>query len=449
MKNLAVKLLIAVTVCLMSISGINAQNYKIKQTMTMNGQKLETTTYVRGARKRSEGGGYMGMGADVATIEQCDLKRHLTISDKKKMYAVEPFDNGADTTPATPTGKSKTPNQKSKTEKGGVVTYVSNITDTGERKQMFGLTARRIKTTMSIESSPDACSKQDMKTETDGWYVDLPSFLCPLDHPSVPQMSGMSGGGGCRDQIKFRTTGAGKLGFPLTETRTMKMGEGEDAMSFTQTTETLEFSKQTLDAALFDVPQGYTLTADSQDLYGTPNMSAMMGGMNKNDDEDAAPKNNSVANSVSSMKKSVGAKKPGTIRIGVLAVSNKSSESVSNENLRSYLIQKLSGGNVEAVSINSEGDAKAMSCDYVLATDVSELKQSAASKIGGMFGKVTGTTTSATQKYEAHIDFKLTTADGQMLLQSKAVQKSEGAAETVTETALAQEAQQVLSKAKN
>ncbi len=72
------------------------------------------------------------MSEGVATIEQCDLKRHLTISDKKKMYAVEPFDNGGDTAPATPTVKSKTPNQKAKVEKNGVATYVSNITDTGE-----------------------------------------------------------------------------------------------------------------------------------------------------------------------------------------------------------------------------------------------------------------------------------------------------------------------------
>lgn len=59
------------------------------------------------------------------------------------MYAIEPFDDGTDTTPATPTPTTK--NKPTPTVKGGTVTYISNITDTGERKQMFGLTARHIK----------------------------------------------------------------------------------------------------------------------------------------------------------------------------------------------------------------------------------------------------------------------------------------------------------------
>ena len=39
-----------------------AQNYKIRQTVSMNGQKSETTTYVKGSRKRTTGGGFMDMG---------------------------------------------------------------------------------------------------------------------------------------------------------------------------------------------------------------------------------------------------------------------------------------------------------------------------------------------------------------------------------------------------
>lgn len=411
------------------------QNYKIRQTTAMNGQQSETTTYVRGSRKRTEGGGFMGMGGDVADVEQCDLKRNLKISDRKKMYAVEPFDDGADVSTAAATGKIP----KSKVEKGGTITYVSNISDTGERKPLFGLTARHVKTSMTMQASPDACLKENMKIETDGWYVDLPEFSCLLTvHPPMPQSSERPGG--CRDKMIFKTAGGGKLGFPLTETRTMKMGDGD--MSFSQSVETLEFSKATLDAALFDVPKGYTLTANSQDLYGKPDMSRIMKNMGGDNDEDtpkALVKNNSMPK----------AKKAGTIRIGVYAPTNKAGENVSTTNWQTFLVQKLTGGKVEAVGIASESDAKAANCDYVLTSDFSKLHQSTASKIGGMFGKVTGTDTSAAKNYDAQVDFKLVPLSGGKTVASKASNKSENNVDRAAEAALSQEASAILSQIEN
>ncbi len=179
-------------------SSVFAQNYKIKQTVSMNGQKSNSTTYVRGPRKRTEGGGMMGMGADVATVEQCDLKQSLTINDKKKMYAVEPFEKGDQA--STPPAKASAMGSKSQPKtKGGTVTFVSNITDTGERKTMFGMTARHIRSSMAIEASSDSCMQSNMKTETDGWYIDLPEFSCPVSMRA--QMSQMGGGssGGCQE----------------------------------------------------------------------------------------------------------------------------------------------------------------------------------------------------------------------------------------------------------
>lgn len=315
------------------------------------------------------------------------------------------------------------------------------ITDTGERKPMFGLTARHLKTVMTMQASADACSKNDMRIETDGWYVDLPQFSCPVNAPSNPMMRG--GNGGCQDRYITKTSGSGKLGFPLMETRTIKTSIDEKVPSFTQIVETLEFSTATLDAAMFDVPKNYILAKSSQELYGKPNMSQMMSGMNNGNDSMPSTKSNSV-----SPVKNPATKKAGTIRIGVLTPSNKSGESVSGENLRAFLVENLTGGNVEAVSISSEADAKTMSCDFVLSTDISKLKQSAISKIGGIFGKVTSTGTSAVQKFEAQVEFRLTNADGQMITQGKTMGKSEGSAETVVKAALSQEVQLVLSKAK-
>ncbi len=422
---------------LIGISGaVQAQqNYKIRQTMSMNGQKSESTIYVKNSRKRTEGGGFMGIGGDVADVEQCDLKRDLKISDKKKMYAIEPFDDGAGDT--TPTTQSKIQNPKSKIEKGGTVTFTSNVNDTGERKQMFGLTARHIKTSMTMQATPDACMQADMKTETDGWYVDLPSFSCPITvRPQMPQMS--EKGGGCRDKMLFKTTGGGKIGFPLTETRTVSTGDGDTAL--TQTVETLEFSKATLADTLFDIPAGYALTDTAQNLYGKPDMAAMMRNMgNMNDDEDKPGKSGSSNNSMPKQKKA------GTIRIGVYAPTNKAGENISTKNMQSFLIGKLTGGSVEAVAVNSESDAKSADCDYILTSDFSKLKQSTAGKIGGMFGKVTGTDTSSVGKYDAQVDFKLVGLTNGKNVQSKAANKTESNADKAAESVLSLEAQQILS----
>ncbi len=439
MRSFRLKIFVVCVSCLILTSGGLAQNYKIKQVMTMNGQKIESTVYVKGARKRTEGGGIMGIGGDVATVEQCDLKRNVKISDQKKMYSVEPFDDGPET--VSQPNQSKIQNPKSKIEKGGTVTYLSNITDTGERKQMFGLTARHVKTSMTMQASPDACMKENMKIETDGWYIDLPEFSCPLlVRPQVPQYNGGQSSGGCRDKMIFKTSGGGKLGFPLTETRAMNMGD--EGMSFTQTVETLEFSKATLDAALFDIPNGYTLTADSQDLYSKPDYTAMMKSQNNGDDGEK-PKTSSTKNNP--MPKP---KKAGVIRIGVYAPTNRLGENVSTTNLQSFLIQKLTGGNIEAVAVSSESDARNASCDYVLTSDFSKLKQSTASKVGGIFGKVTNTDTSATRNYDAQVDFKLVSLTDGKTVSNKAANKTEGNVDRAAESVLTLEAQQILSAIK-
>ncbi len=425
--------------CLLAVAHASAQNYKIKQTTSMNGQKMESTTYVKGPRKRTESGGFMGMGGDVADVEQCDLKQNLKISDKKKMYAIEPFDTGAGDAPAP---KSPAPKTKNPTTRGGSITYISNITDTGERKQMFGMTARHIKSSMSVEASPDACAKQNMSMETDGWYIDLPEFSCPFTmRPQTPQMP-TERDGGCRDEVHVRSTGGGKLGFALTETRTMNMDGG--GMSFTQSTETLEFSKATLDAALFDIPQGYARTDNSQELYGRPDIAAMMRGAQSGNDDEDKPKSKPVVSTQTMQSGTPEAKKTGTIRIGVLPPTNRGGESISITNMQAFLAQKLTTGNIEGVSVGSEADARNAGCDYVLTSDFSKLKQSTAAKIGGMFGKITNTGVSG--NYDTQVDYKLVSLQsGQVTLQNKATSKTETNVDRAAESVLEIEAGAVVS----
>ena len=388
--------------CLSTFAAFAQIQYKIKQTVNMNGQNITNTTYVRGQRKRTESGGVMGMSNDVANIEQCDLKQTLQVNDKKKLYSVSPFAAGDSTATATRPSPAKPATAPAK--RGGTVTYTNNITDTGERKPMFGLTARHLKTSTVVESSPDACNPLSMSIQADGWYIDLPEFSCPTNINGAQQQY-QAPQGGCQDRTLTKSTGAGKLGFPLTETRTMNM----QGTSFTSMTETLEFSKAVLEPSLFDIPAGYQAVANSQDLYGTPDYSSMM---NQQDDTSSS---SAIASAGRAQSGRPTAPPPfsGT-KIGVLVPNNRG-DSVSTAELQSALVRGLTGGNLMAVPVSSEAEARAKNLDYVLATDITKLKQSTAGKIGGLFGKVAGTPTSGA--FDAQLEYRVTRlSDGKVTL---------------------------------
>jgi hypothetical protein len=284
---------------------------------------------------------------------------------------------------------------------GGIVTYITNTVDTGERKEMFGLTARHVKSSFSIEPSPDACMKDKMRIERDGWYVDLQYGLnCGVDGAAA--MSRPTMPGGCRDQVRHKNTGTGKLGYPLIETTTIYNANGTQ---MTSTKEVLELSRQPLEAALFDLPAGYTEARSYQEMYA-PSAGSMGG--------------NTASKGINPVQHSEGVAAPGTstaragIRVGVIAINNKTGKSVSSESLRDQLIGRISGGNVEAIRLNAsspaeaEVECKAKQCNFILYTDISSLKTaSAGKKLGGMFGRAAGISTGDVGKTEVRLDFKL------------------------------------------
>src|SRR6266704_7188101 len=78
---------------------------------------------------------------------------------------------------------------------------------------------------------------------------------------------------GCQDRYQFKRTGPTNLGYPLIETMTMYGSDG--SVQFTSTKEVIELSRQTLDAALFDVPAGYAEAKSQQEMYSRPSMAEM------------------------------------------------------------------------------------------------------------------------------------------------------------------------------
>lgn len=393
---------------------------KIRYKTTMSGQPSESVTMIKGTRERSE---MHGFGMDSINITQCDLKRTIQLNEKTQKYLITPMVGPDTNQPASASPATSTPTSGPvDVRRGGVVTYVTNVTDTGERKEMFGFTARHVKTSMTIKSSPDACSPMDQRMETDGWYIDLSfNFNCDLGQARMMTRPPVASGG-CRDRYSFRQEGNGKTGYPLIETTTMYGPDGKTVFSTTK--EVVELSRDPLDAALFDVPQGYTEAANSQELYGMPSVAEMM--------NQAAQGNVSNQPSQTQAQPSADSKQPGTIRVGVVAINNKSNRPVPVEALRTRLMGGIEGSNIDAVPlqqaislIEAEAEAKAKQCDYILFTDISGLKISAAKKLGGLLGRATGV--GGIDKAEAKVEFKLYPVGATTpVLESTATAKEEG-----------------------
>ena len=402
----------------------DAQQYKLKQVSNVMGMKSESTIFVKGMRKRTEGGGMMGLGADQVTIEQCDLQRNIKINSKKKLYFIEPFtqqgqeeviDEDAPPSPKSNTIVStKKDNPSIATKEGGTITMYYKIHDTGERKIMYGFTARHVWVTQKMKPSADACNMKDsMMIKTDGWYIDLPQYNCPVHyHPARPMQSPNAKPEekekqGCTDRFVIRRSGKGKQGFPLTETTTIKMGGNSQMSEIKNSMETLDFSIAKLDSMLFEIPPGYQQAQSEDELREKIGMNDII----RVSKEFIPPTINSEI------------KKPGIIRIGVYAPTG--DEQVQPSVLQQRMAGTLTGGTIEAVAVATEEEAKKLNCDYLLSTEFTKLKP--ANKIGSILKAIKNADPNAVSNYNIQASLSLKTlADGTERTRQKVDGKYEG-----------------------
>jgi len=174
------------------------------------------------------------------------------------------------------------------------------------------------------------------------------------------------------------------------------------------TKEVIELSRQSLDAALFDVPAGYTEARSQQEMSGAPSMAEIMAMARQRSGETANPGQSSMSGMPSNTNAAVRAK------VGVVEFNNKAKASVSTDSLRQQLIATLNGDGIDAIALNASSpseaaiEAKAKGCTYILYTDISTLKAaSSGKKIGGLLGRATGVGSGDTGKSEARFDFRL------------------------------------------
>lgn len=359
---------------------------KVKSKQTVSGQSFESTTYIKGKRQRSESMGGM------VNITQCDLKRGIQLNTNSQTYMVSPFATATQTI---------TKNAEPAVDKDGVVQAGGRVTttittkDTGERKQMFGYTARHLIITMETVSSPDACNKTNTKMQTDGWYIDA-AFALDCD----TSMSGYSPNygrkTGCQDEYDIKTIGTARRGFAVYEKMTTFDESGRE--SYSMINEVVEFSQATLDPALFDVPAGFREVGDAAQMYSVPPIDAYSGMTGKDSETDKPASGASLLSSaVSSAANApqsattLGPKKAGVVRIGVAGVKTGAvGEGISANDLslavQNTLIQHLKVPNVEVVPLDSklasaiDSEARSKECDFVAFLTASHKKG------GGGFG---------------------------------------------------------------
>jgi hypothetical protein len=374
-----------VALMLLCAAGVAAEaraDVKIKSRQTVQGRSYDNATYIKGKRQRTE-----SMGGQSVTIQQCDLRRDIQIMSQMRAYTVRPYDDApaqAATAPAAGTRRTTERTQ------GGLVTSTVTTRDTGERKQMFGYTARHLVITMEMKSSPDACNPLDSKMETDGWYIDAAFQLeCDLDRAARyynPQPSA----GGCRDRYETKQVGTAKRGFPVWEKMTMFDKDGRE--SFSTINEVVELSQATLDASLFEAPADYKEVKD----FSAASMMAAVGAAGSQGDDDDNPARPSNSGQTEQPAAELGAKRPDVVRLGLAgvqtgAVGDNLSAAELAAAVRGALAARLKSATVEVVLLGSpaeaEAEARRRECDFVVYANVTH-KKGGGGGFGGMLGKV-------------------------------------------------------------
>ena len=380
---------------MLMVVGSALADVKIKTKQTMGGQTYENTTYIKGKRQRTE-----MMGGVMVSITQCDLGKDLRLAPQTKTYTVSYYTD-ANGNPTTPVKQGST----APVTKGGIVNITTTIKDTGEKKQMFGYTARHIIQTVEMESSPDACYPSKSKMEMDLWVIDAEFGLaCTQNYSSSYPNGGKAGG--CRDKIVPKTIGTAKSGYPVYQKMTSYDASGKE--SYTMIQEVVELSKTTLDQALFEAPADYREVSDASQMYSASSTSNSSSGVsfpgdsassNGNSQPSALSSNiKSAATTTNSEQPSVGAKKEGTVRVGVIAKTTSVGEGITAADLsaavQNSLSQYLKGTKVEIVPIEAKlaqaqsAEAKEKQCDFVLQATAAH-KKGGGGGFGG-FGKMLG-----------------------------------------------------------
>lgn len=399
-------------------------DYKITQKTTVEGVGSSVTVYAKGVRIRRESKmemddpeaaammAQMMPGMSSVEIYQCDLKQNITINDQKRAYFIDYYDWDN----LTPEQKKRLPNTKMVIK--GTMNVSGVVTDSGRRQQMFGLTARWLKYVSTIETSADSCEgKTSLRTEQEGWFVNL-----QLERESCPIQEIPEAKGGCRPKLII---GAMQHpGFFLEGTSKMfENNKLEGTFKF----ETLALSKASLDQALFEVPTAYTEVESRYQLTGAGDVSTTASSVDR-----------IGWSSDGGTGYNTGKKDPGkTVAIDFFSGSV---SKIDQDMLRGHITNKLSGAGINGVAVSGRADIEGGNFSSVIGVKVVKVKESGASKIGGLFGRAVGNEDgSKLGETEAEIVMTIYGSDGKTVVASSpASVKIKGASNDAVKAAIDQ-----------
>src|SRR5215813_14248153 len=179
-----------------------AQDLHLKKNITVGGYVASSTeTSIHGARERIVSQTATG---NTITLHQCDLKQTVTINEQAQTYFVsrDAQDEAAIKAAALAAGTQDATS-------GAYITETSAITDTGERKTLYGYQARHLKAKVTVQSSQNACSQVNQSYEIDGWYADVSKDLAAACQQFLPPVRQNDG---CSDLVIRKRSGSAKAG---------------------------------------------------------------------------------------------------------------------------------------------------------------------------------------------------------------------------------------------
>jgi hypothetical protein len=254
------------------------ENPGVKMTIEHGNSLLtQQTIYLQGDRKRMDFRNSFGQkqadgsvqpiyGPHLVTIIRCDLGQAFELNLDAREYTARPYP--------------PKPFTKKEVEARGLQTsarYVSDqptlrievtTTDTGERKEIFGVTARHV-ITIRKQIPLEGSVSQPQESVTDAWYVDSNSnaidlrqrLSCDRKWPGRKQgYAYVTAGRPPWDKAEFVTIGEPETGFALQSVMTTKstLPDGTKKQSDSKfETKVTEFEEGPLDPALFEIPPGF------------------------------------------------------------------------------------------------------------------------------------------------------------------------------------------------
>jgi hypothetical protein len=221
-----------------------------------------------GGAKRADGSVDVRYGPHIASITRCDLGQMFQLNLDAHEYSSAPY-------PPKPLTKEqmeaigiKAPPARERPSNPTLLIETTTV-DTGQRKQLFGHTARHVIVTRK-ETPLEGSRREPQESVTDGWYVDLDVRIsCDRkwragEHAYL--RAGLSGDGRPPDVPKFVDLGEPVTGFPVemkTTNRSTFALPGGTKKENTSTNESsiTKLDEGPLDPAIFEIPAGFRQVA--------------------------------------------------------------------------------------------------------------------------------------------------------------------------------------------